>query len=384
MTVLEAGEVESQKMYINSELMKKARSRTRITSEIIITDDYFRKDELNIKLDELAGGFSALRLELLSLPLTAEEHNILNMNDKVVSRILPKQRTAVQLAMSDDPKKHRKAEDILYNVVMPGQQELIDAFSKMVTIEQAKIVKLSEQSKLTAESVHDRNLYIISFIIIVVALLSIVVVLTIRKTQLELAHSYTDLEIKVQNRTKELSKLNKALKNSSEHDELTGIYNRRKFNSFLYEEVAQTNRSGGYFSLVMIDIDYFKLYNDNYGHQKGDECLSHVASIILKSLPRSCDFVARYGGEEFVLILPSTDIEGAVKVCDSIRNNLNAEKILHEYSKISAYITLSQGVTSYHAADSLDKEKIINNADELLYQAKANGRNRVEWIIENS
>jgi len=377
-SVLHDGEIESKKMQINSELVRMARSRTRITAEIIATDDYFRKDELNMELDAYAGKFSALRQKLLSMPLTPDENKIIKHNDNTVSEILPKQRLAVEMALSDLEKDNQAAVNILYNEVMPGQQKLIDAISNLLSIEQLKIVELSKQSKNTAKLVHERNLQLVTVIIIIASILSIVVVMRIRKIQLELARSYADLEIKIAERTKELSELNMTLKNSSEHDELTGIYNRRKFNSFLYEEYSQIMRSGGYFSLAMIDIDYFKSYNDNYGHQKGDECLSTVASIILKSLTRSSDFVARYGGEEFVLILPSTKLEGAIKMCECIRQNIHDEKIQHNHSKISAFLTLSIGVTTYHASDSLNKKEIINIADELLYQAKANGRNRVE------
>lgn len=383
--VLSEEEIESKKMKINSELMELARSRTRITLEIIDTEDYFKKDDLNIQLDSYAGRFSSLRSKLLALPLSDEEQSIIKSNDLIISKILPEQRTAVELSMTGSEESKLRAKNILYDVVLPGQEKLIKSFGRLVAIEQNKITSLTENSNSSLVSIKKRNIQAVTVVVIIASILSAIVVLRIRKVQLELrVYSKTlqqiidSLEQQVNERTKELSKLNEQLKDASEKDELTGLFNRRKFNAFLEEEYSRSSRLGSCFSLLLIDIDYFKLYNDNYGHIKGDHCLASVAKIMNKALPRSIDFIARYGGEEFVIILPSTGLEGATQVANIIREAVINANIEHAFSKVEKYVTISQGVTTYHKDDSLSISEIINDADQALYLAKSNGRNRVE------
>ncbi len=194
----------------------------------------------------------------------------------------------------------------------------------------------------------------------------------------ELKQVNNSLELKVQERTKDLLLLNDQLKNASEHDELTRLYNRRKFNHFIKDELFRTDRAGTCFSLILIDVDYFKNYNDHYGHQKGDECLVSIASAMSRCLPRTIDFIARYGGEEFVVVLPSTNIKGAKNIAEQLRQTVLSLDIKHEYSTVSPCVSISQGISIYHANDKLSTKDIINNADQCLYFAKSSGRNRVE------
>ncbi len=194
----------------------------------------------------------------------------------------------------------------------------------------------------------------------------------------ELKQANNSLELKVQERTEDLLLLNDQLKNASEHDELTRLYNRRKFNNFIKDELFRTDRAGTCFSLVLIDVDYFKNYNDNYGHQKGDECLASVALAMSRCLPRTIDFIARYGGEEFVVILPSTNSDGAKIVAEQLRQTVSSLNIKHEYSTVSSCVSISLGIAIYRANDKFSTKDIINNADQCLYLAKSNGRNRVE------
>lgn len=159
-------------------------------------------------------------------------------------------------------------------------------------------------------------------------------------------------------------------------DGLTNIPNRRDFESNLANEVNRARRYKQSLSVVMCDVDYFKLYNDCYGHVKGDECLIKVASSLANSLNRAGDYVARYGGEEFVFILPSTTTEQAVKITEKARLAIMGLAIEHTDSKVNSMVTMSFGVASIVLTES-SKVDIVSIADECLYQAKEQGRNCV-------
>lgn len=184
------------------------------------------------------------------------------------------------------------------------------------------------------------------------------------------------LEMKIE----ELSKLREAnfkLKNLSTLDGLTGIPNRRSFDNYIHMSFKSCARSNKPLSLIMADIDFFKKYNDNYGHLQGDECLIKVAKSISSSVKRPLDFVARYGGEEFAVILPETDGKGAKIIAGIIRENIERLKIVHEHSDITSYITLSLGVATMLPEMKYSINEFIENADKALYSSKLNGRNKV-------
>jgi diguanylate cyclase (GGDEF)-like protein len=383
--VLIEQEIESEKMHINSELMELARSRTRIVSEIIYIDDIFEQDELNIQLDSLAGRFAQLRTQLLELPLTEEEKALIKVNDSMVPLILPAQRQAVELVMHESVTDKEKARQILFDTVLPGQQKMIDSFTRLIDIEQHRIADLTLQSHEALLEIEKHIKSVVSTALVMAVLLSTVIFLrvrfiqqTLRQSNEQLEKMNVDLEHKIDERTKELSVLNERLKEVSERDELTGLYNRRKFNEFLENEYARANRDGSCFAIILTDIDSFKLYNDNYGHQKGDECLASVAATMCSCLPRSTDLIARYGGEEFVIVLPATDADGAFKVAETIRQRVLDERIPHEYSEVegTSCITVCLGVEVYSAGDDKDTSDILERADQRLYAAKTEGRNR--------
>ncbi len=159
-------------------------------------------------------------------------------------------------------------------------------------------------------------------------------------------------------------------------DELTQVANRRHFNEKLNREWNRLKREGLPLSLIMCDVDCFKLYNDNYGHQHGDQCLKSIADAIKQNVKRSVDVVARYGGEEFAVILPNTDIEGAFNVAEKIRLIVEQLKIPNKASTVSPYITLSLGVSTMIPTSALLPDVLIKDADNALYEAKRLGRNR--------
>lgn len=161
-------------------------------------------------------------------------------------------------------------------------------------------------------------------------------------------------------------------------DSLTGLANRRAFDRELVKEAARTARTKTPLSLLLIDLDHFKAFNDTYGHPEGDACLREVSGCISGSLRRATDLGARYGGEEFAVILPGTDIDGAIKVADEIRQRLKALGITHSRSP-SGFVTMSIGIAcSTGAADASDPVTILAQADAALYEAKARGRDRTE------
>lgn len=179
--------------------------------------------------------------------------------------------------------------------------------------------------------------------------------------------------------TERLNGVNQELQRLSTTDGLTGIANRRLFDESLDREWRRCRRIKKPLSIILFDVDFFKKYNDKYGHQTGDECLRLVAKEVSRTASRPGDMAARYGGEEFVLILAETDQEGACWVADRIRQNLSALKIPHDDSDYK-HVTISCGVVSVVPGEELSAEKLVKSADIALYIAKEQGRNRVECL----
>ena len=177
-----------------------------------------------------------------------------------------------------------------------------------------------------------------------------------------------------------LEKSNRKLESLSNTDGLTGIANRRHFDEVLAQEHARHARSGAELSLILLDLDHFKLFNDCYGHVAGDQCLQQVAQVIADCASRSSDLAARYGGEEFVCILPETDCRGAVAIAEKIRQGIMACAIPHKESKVADCVTASMGVVTVQCTAGESIVDIVAQVDELLYRAKSSGRNRVEFV----
>lgn len=179
----------------------------------------------------------------------------------------------------------------------------------------------------------------------------------------------------------ELGKVNEELQLLASLDGLTKVANRRRFDEYLSQEWKRLVREQQPLSLILCDIDYFKGYNDCYGHQGGDNCLEQVAKSINCTLKRPADLVARYGGEEFAIILPNTFAQGALAVAQLIREQIQQLKIPHAGSEVSQYITLSLGVSTMIPTLDSSTEILIRQADEALYQAKREGRDRFcVWV----
>ncbi|MDY0117860.1 MAG: diguanylate cyclase, partial [Sulfurimonadaceae bacterium] len=160
-------------------------------------------------------------------------------------------------------------------------------------------------------------------------------------------------------------------------DGLTDIYNRRHFNNLFTQIITQSKRKNELLSFIIIDVDYFKLYNDTYGHQKGDEALKKVALALKNSLKRADDYCFRLGGEEFGVVFKPKDKKEALDMAESIRKKLSSLKIPHETSLVDKYLSISMGMITKYAKEIKNDDEIYKAADDLLYQAKEEGRNRV-------
>lgn len=169
--------------------------------------------------------------------------------------------------------------------------------------------------------------------------------------------------------------LQKELEALSFKDGLTGVANRRMFDSIMAAEWANAKLNHQPLSIIMLDIDYFKQYNDHYGHIQGDDCLRRVAAILSSATRRSRDFFARFGGEEFMLVLPDTDESDAINIAERCRSLICKEGIPHEKSEVVAMVTVSLGVSTIIPTDKDDPIRFIEEVDKRLYQAKQRGRN---------
>jgi diguanylate cyclase (GGDEF)-like protein len=175
---------------------------------------------------------------------------------------------------------------------------------------------------------------------------------------------------------KELQIVNQKLESLSLIDGLTQVANRRHFDDYLQEEWDNLAASEQPISLILADVDYFKLYNDHYGHQGGDKCLQQVAKALSRPLKPPADLVARYGGEEFAIILPNTHADGALRVAQAIRAELRKMKIKHEKSAVNDYVTISLGIVNLIPSVNKSPESLVALADRALYEAKNQGRDR--------
>ena len=195
--------------------------------------------------------------------------------------------------------------------------------------------------------------------------------------ELAIAASRDHLAELVEARTAQLKAANQSLEALSRHDALTGLANRRYFDELKEVEFRRAVRHKTPLAVLMCDVDFFKLYNDTYGHMLGDECLKQVAETLRSVFGRSGELAARVGGEEFVVVLPNIDAKQASNAAELLRTSLAARELPHSGSAVSAFVTLSIGVAELdpHTMDHFDQ--LLHRADQALYRAKSQGRNRV-------
>jgi len=229
-----------------------------------------------------------------------------------------------------------------------------------------------------------RNYLIIRYITLLVLMIMLSLILCVALLPLRFqakemsileAHKKS-IEKTVKERTQALEKTNHKLRTLCEIDPLTCLANRRAYNQTLIKEVASAKRTLKPISLLVIDVDFFKLFNDNYGHDQGDLTLQTIANLIKESLSRETDLAARYGGEEFVVILPATSEKGALAIAEKIRMNIELKGIEHQYSLKSNIVTVSLGCVTLEG-NNIQEKALFQKADHALYLAKKAGRNLV-------
>ncbi len=191
------------------------------------------------------------------------------------------------------------------------------------------------------------------------------------------AQDVEDANLELNEIRQQLEENNRKLERLSTLDTLTGLANRRRFDEALEQEWRRAARDAGSLSLIFCDIDYFKGYNDSYGHQAGDDCLHRVARALAEVVNRPADLASRYGGEEFVVLLVDTVLEGAVFLAEKMRVRIESLHVAHRSSGLGAFLTASFGVAALIPRHGLKPEDLIALADHALYAAKQQGRNRV-------
>ena len=187
-------------------------------------------------------------------------------------------------------------------------------------------------------------------------------------------------ELELLKTKEELEEANQELRRLAREDGLTGLANRRYFEEILEKEWRRHQREDTPLGLILLDVDYFKRYNDTYGHQQGDVCLQKVASVLKTIAHRPADLAARYGGEEFALILPNTEVPGVEYLAKLINRRVEALQIPHSVSDVASVVTVSVGCSVSFQSSAPHMEALIKQADAALYQAKENGRNQYRYL----
>lgn len=341
-------------------------------------------DDLSALLDVSFGRSDAAVIDLATASYLISEKGIANL--RVAGEVAYDIRLSIATPLN---------EPVLYGILQKGLNAITDA--ERLEIKNRWISASKNQSIF-----QERQFWIVVGSVVVVALGILAMILVWNRTlrqqvalrtealvkeqealkesqahNLALMTSYNhELEQQITARTADLSEANRKLQQLSEIDGLTGIANRRKFDFDLDMEWRRAIREHQPLSLLMLDIDNFKEYNDHYGHPEGDKCLQQVATVLDASIQRASDMVARYGGEEFVVILPGVNSQSASEVAEKIRLAVENMKLPHEGSA-SSVVTISIGVATSYPDVGLSPAALLLKADTNLYQAKHEGRNRV-------
>jgi diguanylate cyclase (GGDEF)-like protein len=269
------------------------------------------------------------------------------------------------LALSIKIAHSEKLNTISMNLLQEKLSEINIVLQKLIKYE-VEVARYDRKSFLENYSATIIQLLVVLLIIIVLVLFIFYYVFKgIQREHIKLAIA-----------TKKLLRANKRLADASYTDPLTTLYNRRYFNIVYKREFSRAKRERSELTFMMLDIDYFKQYNDTYGHLEGDEALKKVAQVLKKALKRPTDYVFRLGGEEFGILLTNSDIESSENIAQEICDSVREEKIEHKSSKVNEYLTISIGVVCVLVYKDLDENLLLSSADDMLYKAKESGRDR--------
>ncbi len=277
----------------------------------------------------------------------------------------------------DDWSKTTSRRSASYTTLPPGNYTF-----KVIAVNNDGIWNMeSAQIKIIQKPYSYQTIWFTLLLVLVFFILVFIVfflrIRSLRQSELKLEKLIIERTKELVNSKSELEKANKILNRISITDSLTGLPNRRKFDAYLSSEWKRSIRLQKPISIILIDIDFFKTYNDEYGHQAGDNCLQKIASALSNSIKRSSDLMARYGGEEFVAILPESDKNAAITVAERIKKNVENLKLKHEKSSVAAFVTVSSGTSTTIPGHKDLCETLLKKSDTALYRSKSDGRNRV-------
>jgi|GEM_PF-1736502 len=319
-------------------------------------DDFFDRDEQRQIYNAKAVSFLQARDKLINLRMTPSEQKAMDALMEDIIKLRPGIDTAMALVVESG----NNAEALhQMRVALDGQVGVVGGINELIKVVEAESKR---EAQVAAREISEtqRNMLILSGC--AVALAAIIGIMVIMREA---------------RNTRRLRRHRDELAALSTTDALTCIANRRRFDEFLGLEWARSIRSRTSLSLIMIDIDHFKNFNDEYGHAAGDECLSAVAKAMCAVIVRSTDLLARYGGEEFACVLPETDVEHAQVIAEKLRAAVAAMNFKHEKSSVADHVTVSVGVAALSPRPNDDLQALFETADANLYLAKEQGRNRV-------
>ena len=357
--IINSSEVSTIKMKTIVDLIEIARRRVALSHTMISAEDVFDKDEISQNISGMGTQFIFKYSALLKMQLSHDEQNILKSLEPKFEVARQKLRIVSELALEDSPETDEKARNTVLDEIVPLQQVIIDGFMQILGDIQQNI----QEQRISALENYSKSKEYRHIIIALILLASMLVIIWVLKR---------------------LTSIENELYSLSLVDGLTGIANRRSFDQHLNMVWGNCMRQKQPISLLLIDIDYFKNYNDSYGHQKGDDCLIKIASIIKATARRSQDLAARYGGEEFALVLPNDNEQDALHLAKQLINMVNKENIPHETSGITDHVTISVGLATITPPIEMNYLQLIKKADQNLYLSKENGRNQVTAIISNA
>ncbi|HQS58697.1 MAG: hypothetical protein B7Y56_11050 [Gallionellales bacterium 35-53-114] len=327
--------------------------------QMLLVRDPFTLDEIGQKVSTIAGEFLKVYEELMQTSTRQEDRDKLSKLMSLAGRTYNFQKEVIALLQQE---KYAAATTLMVSKVQPSQNESVNYYDYLVKEQQ----QLVADAALAAQSAYRQSFLLMLLISGIAILLGVIIsVFVVRKTwkaEQVLKRGKIELEKLVQERTHELHQL-------ANTDELTGIFNRRKFSEVLQMEFARAKRYGTQLSVIILDVDHFKVINDTYGHHMGDIVLQKLAQIISASL-RDTDIFARWGGEEFIILAPCGESKQPDVLAERLRSAVD-NCVFGDAGKV----TCSFGVTEFRFDD--DQDSMINRADHNLYQAKNSGRNRV-------
>ena len=320
--------------------------RELLIQRMINMKEMFDRDEVAVSFHRLAGVYANARDELLQTKIDKALLENLNKLDESVAYAKPYHDNLVEAMVQGSI----NFEDL--NAII--KQGRTATASVLFLLDRIVDSQLSTHKRV--ESEYDRSRQMTLFVIaLIFAVIAIIVAFVLRVSG------------------RQFSRVSRM----TITDDVSGIYNRRYFNMVLEEEWKRSMREYTPISLLMVDIDYFKDYNDSFGHQKGDECLFSVGKLLSAQLKRSADFTARYGGDEFAIVLPNTTVEHARLLAERLRRSVEDARIKAGREDIGPWVTVSVGLATATAEYDQSSASLVKAADSCLYESKRTGRNRV-------